>query len=106
MTDTTETDLAEFDRYMTETQPPCWSAAFHISRPVRKVYWPGQHVWMYDHYNTAEVMNKTERGYLVKTVDADGAVSLYDYEVRWLRPAVAKLQFVFPSLNPASQPQP
>jgi hypothetical protein len=64
-----------------------WDAAFHGARPVG--YSPGSIVWLYDHYNTAEVVGMLPSGDVLVRMHGDhGQVDqVVEYKPEWVRPS-------------------
>lgn len=108
---TDATDWQKMERWQ-EHIKPLWEAAFWPHPPLvelKRDYNPGGIVWMYDHYNTAVIMGQVRSFdddgsniYTVRTVDSDGSVHEYDYNIKQLRPADEPHVFVYrqPSICP------
>lgn len=95
-----DADMAAFDAHQLAINP-LHRAAFR--RPVTASYATGQHVWLYDHYNTGVVVCTSDRGgWVVLARDVDGTESRYTYRPDWLRPVEGTSAeghvFVWPSL--------
>lgn len=73
-----------------------WDTAF--SGPIVHDYKPGDHVWLYDHYNTGVIVCEVpghQGTWRLTTTHADGDVSEFEYPASWLRPAAAPVVFTW-----------
>lgn len=96
--DTIADDTAALNAHADAIQP-LHKAAWR--GPVIADYAVGACVWMWDHYNTAEVLGPGVRPntWKVRTQDADGTISHYTYPSGQLRPALHPMVFTWGSVN-------
>lgn len=93
---TIDADVAALDAHTLAVEGP-WRVAF---RAIAKTdYQVGDHVWLFDHYNTATIVAQSEKPgmWVISTLDADGRESRLTYREVWMRPALEPRVFTWPS---------